>query len=247
MEAQGAKRDSKHGGPARGIARDDHVPDAVPVLVEIVDPDELGVPHRAVRIGAKDKGPTAVVKAVDQQLDVVITGQVRVTPQFAGPHLPHVAVVGADRDVQRLRVPKHLDHATLARGRAYRWLPLPEIDDGVRAGPVRAVQPTVQGNRDGRGDDVQAPSSASLSALLCRQSDGQQQCQREKGPHQGASVVAVRWSDKVCESALFPTPNLPRAVDPASGASSKFFSLKYTTSSMPRQSPRRASQTPHAT
>src|SRR5207245_2953531 len=167
-EAQGAKRDSKHGGPARGIARDDHVPDAVPVLVEIVDPDELGVPHRAARIGAKDKGPTAVVKAVDQQLDVVVTRQIRVTPQFAGPHVPHVAVVGTDRDVQRCGVPQYFDDGTLGRGRAYGWLPLPEIDDGVRAGPGRAVQLTVQGNRDGRGDDVQAPSSASLSALLCR-------------------------------------------------------------------------------
>src|SRR2546422_6240717 len=83
MEAQGAERDSELGGPAGGVSPYDHVPNAVPVLVEIVDPDELGVPHRAVRIGAEDEGPAPVLKAVDQQLDVVVTRQVRVTPQFA--------------------------------------------------------------------------------------------------------------------------------------------------------------------
>ena len=118
MEAKRAERDSELGGPASGIARDHHVPDAVPVLVEIVDPDELSVPHRAVRIGAENKGPTAVVKAVDQQLDVIVTRQVRVTPQFARAHVPHVAIVCAHRDVKRGRVPQHFDHGTLARGSA---------------------------------------------------------------------------------------------------------------------------------
>ena len=65
-EAQRAERDSELGGPAGRIARYDDVPDAVPVLVEIIDPDELGVPHRAVRIGAEDEGSAAVVKTVDQ-------------------------------------------------------------------------------------------------------------------------------------------------------------------------------------
>src|SRR6266704_7093359 len=66
MKAQRAEWDSKHGGPTGRVSRDNHVPDAVPVLVEVVDPDELGVPHGAVRIGAEDESPAAVVKAVDQ-------------------------------------------------------------------------------------------------------------------------------------------------------------------------------------
>src|SRR5207302_10773106 len=57
MVAQGAEGDAKHGGPTGRVPRDNHVPDAVPVRVEIVDSDELGIPHRAVRIGAEDESP----------------------------------------------------------------------------------------------------------------------------------------------------------------------------------------------
>src|SRR2546430_6013701 len=39
----------------------------------------------------------------------------RSTPQFARPHVPHVTVVRAHRDVQRRGVPQHLDHGTLTR------------------------------------------------------------------------------------------------------------------------------------
>src|SRR6266581_6976698 len=171
MKAQRAEWDSKHGGPTGRVSGDNHVPDAVPVFVEIVDPDELGIPHRAVRIRSENERTTAVVKTVDQQLDVVVTRQVRVTPQFAGAHVPYVAVVCAHRDVQRRGVPQHLHDGTLARGSARRGLALPEIGDRVRAGPGRTIQATVEGDRDGRGNDTHPRPSlegVTLIALLCR-------------------------------------------------------------------------------
>src|SRR5438093_1994319 len=101
MKAQRAERDAELRGPAGGISRDDHVPDAVPVLVEIVDPDELGVPHRAVRIGAEDEGPAAAVKAVDQQLAVVVTPPITSTPPCAGDQTPPSSAAICRRDAAR--------------------------------------------------------------------------------------------------------------------------------------------------
>ena len=169
------------------------------------------------------------MKAVDQELDIVVTRQVCVPPQLAGPHVPHVTIVRPNCDVQCRGVSQHLDDGALARGSTYRWLALTEIGDRVRAGPGRAAQMTIQEDRGGRGDDVQARRllwGFRLAAALCRDADRHQHCQREKGPHQGASAVAVRSSNRVCESAFVHTPTLPGAVNRESWTSISFLPLK---------------------
>src|SRR5207302_11152331 len=64
-EAQGPEGDAEFGAPAAYVARGDHVPDAVPVFVQVVDADELRVPQRAIGLGAEHERPAAIVKAVD--------------------------------------------------------------------------------------------------------------------------------------------------------------------------------------
>src|SRR5437763_9129002 len=103
---------------------------------------------------------------------------VAVVTTDANSDLPIVSIGFSYRDVQRRGIPQYFYYGTLCRGCPYRWLPLSEIGDRVRARPRRAAQPTVEGDWHARGDH----RGASLGALLCRGLDRHPQCQREKGP-----------------------------------------------------------------
>src|SRR5207253_11162784 len=66
---QREQRDAELRRPSRTVARDGDLPDTVPVLVQVVDARELGIPHRPVRVRTEHEGTAPVVEAVDQEPD----------------------------------------------------------------------------------------------------------------------------------------------------------------------------------
>src|SRR2546427_10775183 len=131
MKPQREERDTELGRPSGAITRNGDVPDAVPVLVQVVDACELRIPQGAVRVRGEHEGAAPVVEAVDQEPDVVVTRRVGVPAELAGPHTAHVGVVAAHHYVESVGVMRHLHDRPLRGGRPLQRLALAEIVDRV--------------------------------------------------------------------------------------------------------------------
>ncbi len=147
VKPQSEERDAELGRPAGGVARDGDVPHAVPVLVQGVDTRELRVPHRPLRVRGEHEGVAPVVEAVDQEPDVVVAREVGVAAQLGGPHPPHIRVVAAHRDVERVGVVRHPDDRPLGRGGTLDGLALAQVVDRVRGRPERLGECAVERHR----------------------------------------------------------------------------------------------------
>ena len=147
VKPQREQRDAELRRPSFTITRDGDLPDAVPVVVQVIDARELGVPHGAVRVRAEHERAAAVVEAVDQEPDVIVTRKVGIAAELAGPQRAHIGVVAAHRDVQRRGVVGHLDDRALRGGGPLTRFALAEVVDRVRRHPHRFVEPAVERQR----------------------------------------------------------------------------------------------------
>src|SRR5690349_4267026 len=90
VKPQGEQRNAEFRRPPGAISRYGHIPDPVPVFIQVVDARELGVPHGAVWIRGEQERAASVAVAVDQQLDVVVTREICISAKLAGAHARHV-------------------------------------------------------------------------------------------------------------------------------------------------------------
>src|SRR2546428_102523 len=127
-----------------------------------------------------------VVEAVDQEPDVIVTRKVGIAAELAGPHRPHIGVIAAHHDVQRVGVVGHFDDRALCGGRPLPRFALAEVVDRVRRRPERLVQPAVE--RDRRPDKCglnlpRARSAAPVWRVLvlshCHAGEQADPCERE--------------------------------------------------------------------
>ena len=144
VEAKGTVGDAELGGPSGRVPAGRDVPDSIPILVDVLESGELGIPHGPVRIGAEEECAAVIAKAVDQESDVVIHGQVRVAAELAGTDHPRHRIIGADADVEGVRSVKDVDHRALARRSPRTGLALAQIAEGVCLHPRPLFQPAVQ-------------------------------------------------------------------------------------------------------
>ena len=128
-KAKRLKRDAELRGPPVPIPASRDVPNAVPILIEIVEVAELRVPAGAVGVGPEDECPAPVVKAVDQKQHMIIAGQVSVPAELRGADSRGCAVVGLHADVQRDGVSQHFHDGALSCGLPGGRLALAQIGD----------------------------------------------------------------------------------------------------------------------
>src|SRR5205809_3465443 len=130
--------------PPGSIARDCNVPNAIPILVEVIEVGQLGVPAGTVGIRPEHECAAAVAEAVDKQLHVVIARQIGVPAQLRCTNAARFAVVRAYPDVEGSRIAEGLDDGAFGCGLADVWLTLPEVSQRVGPRPVGFVQLAIQ-------------------------------------------------------------------------------------------------------
>ena len=155
-KARRAKRNPELGRPSRGVARHRDVPDAIPVLVEVVEIGQLCVPAGAIRVRAKHERAAAVVEAVDDELDIVVARQAGVAPQLGGADATRCSVVRPYADVEGAGIAQHADDGSLGRRLSHARLTLAEVRQGVGAHPIGLIQPAVEPETARRRPDTEA-------------------------------------------------------------------------------------------
>ena len=146
-ESQCPERNAELCCPTGRITRDGDVPDAIPVLVGVIQPVELGVPHRAVRVGAEDETAAPIVKAVDEQHDIIVYVEVGVSSELSCVNPVNVGVIGVHSHVECLPVTRDLEDGSLGARGPLVGFALAELGNGVGRVPEGLVQAAIELHR----------------------------------------------------------------------------------------------------
>ena len=84
------------------------------------------------------------MEAVDQQSDIIIDCEVRITPELGGPDAAAIRVLRMDSDVQCILIPSNLHHRSFRTRRTLGRFLLPELPYGVSRLPEGLAQSTIQ-------------------------------------------------------------------------------------------------------
>lgn len=133
--------------PTARITRDGDVPDAVPVLVGVIEPVELGIPHGAVRVGAEDEAAAPIVKAVDEQHDIIVRLKIGISAELSPAYPVNVGVVGVHPHVERLLVTRELEDSSFGARCPFVWFTLTELGNRVSRVPEGLVKLTIELHR----------------------------------------------------------------------------------------------------
>ena len=103
------------------------------------------------------------MKAVDEDRDIVVRAEIRIAAELCRSNRHWIAIVGADRDVQRVAVAGNADDSAFTRRYAFQGLPLSEVGYGVGQRPDRLAEPRVE--RDRPTDVMDLEHAASIFDL----------------------------------------------------------------------------------
>ena len=148
-EAEALERDRELGDPALGGAARAHVPDRVPLGVQLAVRDQA-VDQRAGRIGGEVEGAALIAEGVEQDLDAIVGAEHGVAGHLRAEDARRLVVEGEDADVEPIAVGEQRDGGALARRGAFGRLALHQLADRRRRAPGRLVEHAV--DRDRLGD-----------------------------------------------------------------------------------------------
>ena len=148
-KAQALERNRELRDPSLVGAPGAHVPDRVPLGVQLSARDEA-VHERARRIGREVERAALVAERVEQDLDAVVGGEAGIARHLRADDPPGLGVVRDDADVEVVAVVQQRDLGSFRRRPPGQRLPLNQVANLRRHAPDRLVQHAVDG--DGLGD-----------------------------------------------------------------------------------------------
>jgi hypothetical protein len=113
-EAEALERNRELGDPSLGRAPGPHVPDRVPLGVQLAAGDQA-VHQRARRIGREIERAAPIPEGIEQDLDAVVGGEAAITRHLRADDAPRFGVVRHDTDVKVIGVVQERDDGAFRR------------------------------------------------------------------------------------------------------------------------------------
>ena len=141
-EAQGLERNRELRGPSLVCALRAHVPDGVPVGIQLTTGDQA-VHQRAGWIGREVEGAPLIAKRVEQNLDAIVGGQAGIARHLRADHPLRLRVVRDYADVEVITVVEERDVGAFRGRPALLGLALRQRTNRRGGTPDRLVQHAV--------------------------------------------------------------------------------------------------------